>query len=216
MIRRLGAVAVVITGVATASCGASPTPTAGTATTTSVLVPVAPSIDTVAVIGDSITVGAEPEVREALADIGVSVLAVDARSGRRTTVDHSVDSGIAAVRRVRETEPDLYVVALGTNDVFSLDDGERAAAMIDGLLAELPEHVPLVWVDVHVVGDDGGSEVFNAALRARLGERGEATIAGWHQVAMGSDLLRDGVHPTDAGDVVFAGVIAGAVADWRA
>lgn len=218
MRHRLAAVLVLL--VAVAGCSSAPTPSAREPLDdTTVPVPTTaprPRIETVAVVGDSITAGAEEEVLAALTGVGATVVALDAEPGRRTTVDHSVDSGIAAVRRVREREPDLYVIALGTNDVSGLDDGDRAAAMVDELLRELPPDAPLVWVDVFVEGQDEASKLFNDVVRWHLAERGQATVAGWNELVAGSDLLSDGVHPTDAGDVAFAGVIARAVADWRA
>lgn len=173
-----------------------------------------PPVRTVAVIGDSITVGAEDEIRDALADIGADVVAIDAESGRRITQAHAVDAGIDAVERVRRLAPDLWVVALGTNDVFSLEDPAAAGALIDELLAGIPAAAAVVWVTVYVEDAAATSAGVNMVLHERINGRDRAGIADWFGVVADSELLDDGVHPTAAGDVAFAGVIARAVEPW--
>lgn len=212
------AVAAFAAVVVVTSCAGDPAPDAatrlGSAETAPSTSPPGPVIDTVGVIGDSITVGAEDEIREALGDLDLDVVAVDAQEGRRLTVAHAVDAGLDAAARVRREDPDLWVVALGTNDVWSVADGADAKPWVDEMVDAIPAGVPLVWIDVFVEGAEGASDTVNAALVERLAERGDAIVASWHDVVVGSDLLEDGVHPTDAGDVAFAGVVARGVASW--
>ena len=119
-----------------------------------------------------------------------------------------------AVERVAETEPDLWVVALGTNDVANLDSVEGYATAIDTLLAAIPDGAPVVWVDTYVDVAEDASASFNRVLRARLAQRGAATVVDWASVADDDGVLRDGVHPDDDGNVIFAGRVADGVAAW--
>ncbi len=185
-------------------------PPAGTATT----IAVRADIDSVGVIGDSITVGAEPALRSTLEGLGLDVLAIDAANGRRIAVDGGVGSGVDAAARVAAVDPDLWVVALGTNDVANLDGPEAYATAIDSMLAEVPGDVPLVWVDIYYDDAEDASDTFNTVLRERLAQRGNATAVDWASVADDDGVLRDGVHPGDDGNLVFAGRVADGVAAW--
>ena len=171
-------------------------------------------IASVGVIGDSITVGAEPALRSRLEGLGLDVLAVDAANGRRIAVDGGVGSGVEAAARVAAVEPDLWVVALGTNDVANLDGPEAYATAIDTMLAEVPDDVPVVWVDIYFDGAEDASDTFNTVLRERLAQRGNATAVDWATVADDDGVLRDGVHPGADGNLVFAGRVADGVAAW--
>ena len=179
-------------------------------------VPAPATIETVAMIGDSITVGAEAELRRAIGRLPVELVAVDAAVGRRMTVDGAVDAGLDAVGRLAATAPDLWVVALGTNDLGLYAGAEQYRAAIDELLAAVPRDAPLVWVDAYVAGQDERSAEFNATLADALGARGRATVVRWAPVADDDGVLRDGVHPTPAGDATFAELVAAGVADWLA
>ena len=172
----------------------------------------AADIDSVGVIGDSITVGAEPALRTTLEGLGLDVLAVDAASGRRIAVDGGVDSGVDAAERVAALDPDLWVVALGTNDVANLDGPQAYAMAIETMLAEVPRDAPLVWVDIYFDGAEDASDAFNVVLRERLAQRGNASAVDWASVADDDGVLRDGVHPGADGNLVFAARVADGVA----
>ena len=214
--RRLPLVLVPLAGLAVPACSSDragvSAPPAGTAAT----IAARADIDSVGVIGDSITVGAETALRTTLEDLGLDVVALDAASGRRITVDGAVGSGVDAAARVAAADPDLWVVALGTNDVASLDGPEAYATAIDTMLAEVPGDVPLVWVDIYYDDAEDASDTFNTVLRERLAERGNATVVDWASVADDDGVLRDGVHPDDDGNLVFAGRVADGVAAWLA
>jgi lysophospholipase L1-like esterase len=175
---------------------------------------VAPTIETVGILGDSITVGSEAEIVDAVRDLGVAVVEVDAESGRRLVADSGVDSGVDAARRVTALDPDVWVVALGTNDVPNPEGAEEYSVVIDELLRQLPVDDRVVWVDVHVDDAAAASDAFNVALRDRLADRGRAVIVEWSAHADGAGMLRDGVHPTAAGGLVFADLVADGVAAW--
>jgi lysophospholipase L1-like esterase len=170
--------------------------------------------ETVGIIGDSITVGSEEAVVAAVEALGVEVVAVDAASGRRLVADGTVGSGVDAARRVAAVDPDVWVVALGTNDVPNLEAQEDYAVAIDRMLREVPEDVPLVWVDVYVEWDETATAAFNRVLRDRVDARGSTVVVDWAARAAAEDLLRDGVHPTERGGLVFADLVAAGVATW--
>ena len=186
----------------------------GPAVGTTVPGPTAAEIRTVGVIGDSITVGAESALRAALEGLGLRVARVDAESGRRMVVDAGVGSGVEAAGRVAAVDPDLWVVALGTNDVANLDGVEAYATAIDTLLDAVPDDAPLVWIDVYVDTAEEASATFNRVLRDRLGQRGGATVVDWASVADDDGVLYDGVHPGEDGNLVFADRAADGVAAW--
>ncbi len=170
--------------------------------------------ETVGIIGDSITVGSQDAIVAAVEALGVEVVAVDAASGRRLVADGTVGSGVDAARRVAAADPDVWVVALGTNDVPNLEAQEDYAVAIDRMLREVPEDVPLVWVDVYVEWDETATGAFNGVLRDRVDARGSTVVVDWAARAAAEDLLRDGVHPTERGGLVFADLVAAGVATW--
>lgn len=172
-----------------------------------------PRFETVGIVGDSITVGAEAAIVIVVEGMGVDDVAVDALSGRRMTT--GPDPGVQAVGRVVAEDPDLWVVALGTNDVANLTGPEEYGAAIDQLLAVIPADAPLVWIDVYLAMWPEESAEFNETLRDRLADRGHATAVDWASIAAADGVLGDGVHPTDSGNLRFAAAIAGGIANWE-
>jgi lysophospholipase L1-like esterase len=107
---------------------------------------------------------------------------------------------------------EVWVIALGTNDIGQYDTDDEIAAAVDAVLAEVPQEVPLVWVDTWVVDRPEQAEAVNAVIRQRVEERGRSVLAPWTAVA-GDDgvLTGDGVHPTTDGADVFAFVVTDTV-----
>lgn len=174
----------------------------------------APRIESVAMIGDSITVGAEVALRAALERLDVDVIAIDADSGRRMIASGAVASGLEAAARVARREPDLWAVALGTNDVGIYAGAEEYRAAIDELLLAIPEEVPLLWVDIYVDVAAEQSDEFNESLAEALDERGNTSVVEWSAVAADRGMLSDGIHPSEAGVDAFASLVATGVAEW--
>ena len=78
----------------------------------------APPIQSIAMVGDSITNGSKVELLEQLATLGVEIKAIDAEDSRRIAAGDSITPGIDVVRALAAGDaPDLWVIALGTNDV---------------------------------------------------------------------------------------------------
>jgi lysophospholipase L1-like esterase len=171
----------------------------------------------VVVIGDSLTEGAAPMIEDALAVAGYENLAVDGASGRRTTVsvDGGPNSGVEAVASARSSglDPDVWVIALGTNDVPQYADGEDYAAIVTELLASLPDGAAMVWVDVYLRDHATGTGEFNNVLHLLLDSNPASVVAGWNERATADGMITDdGVHPTAEGQVVFADTIVDGLA----
>ncbi len=167
-----------------------------------------------AMVGDSITNGSEVELRERLATLDVDVRVIDAEDGRRMVFDGMGGSGIQSLTMLASNPPDLWVIALGTNDVAHYEGAEGYAPVIDELLTAVPSDAPLVWVDVYLESNPEASAEFNAALRDELEERGHSTIVNWAELAAEDGVLRDGVHPSGYGIDQFAQMVTRAVAHY--
>lgn len=170
-------------------------------------------VDTVAVVGDSITVGSSDQLTEAFAAIGIDDVEISAEDGRRMVSSSDITSGLDGVAEVLEDgdAPDLWVVALGTNDVANYPV-EEYAEVINELLAAIPADAPVVWVDCYLEDYQTRSAAFGDTLRQVLAARGNATVVDWQSVAAGDGVLTDGVHPSGFGKTEFARVVTEAVA----
>jgi lysophospholipase L1-like esterase len=171
---------------------------------------------TVAVVGDSLTLSAVEEIETALVAAGLRVVAVDgAESRRMARSSRGVSSGVDAIESIQElADPDLWVIALGTNDVGAQSGDEVFREDVDRLLDLFPPEVPIIWVDLWI--RDMGDQIAQAndSLRTRLADRqGVAAVVDWH--AHGDDpgiITSDGVHLTDEGQQLFAASMANAFA----
>jgi GDSL-like Lipase/Acylhydrolase family len=172
------------------------------------------TIDSVAMVGDSITVGSQAQLEAGFASLGLDEVAIDAENGRRMTVDGAIDSGLEAVSGLATSAPpDLWVIALGTNDVVNYAP-EEYAPVIDELLTAVPRDAPIVWVDTYLDGDREASATFNEALRTALARRGQATVVDWASIAGEDGVLSDGIHPSDVGVDEFTSRVVAAVDAW--
>jgi lysophospholipase L1-like esterase len=168
----------------------------------------------VLVIGDSITVASAPRILEAADEIGADVTVL-AEVGRRINVGRDPAAGSDVVAEaLTESDPDVVVVALGTNDIGKYGSIEEYAAEIDELVDELPEDLPLVWINTYLSRTPDDSAAFNAALIETLSERGTATIGRWSSIAQQGGMLRDGVHPSEDGEQRFADLVLTEIENW--
>lgn len=170
-------------------------------------------VDTVVMIGDSITVASTPALEEMFEQLGFETILIVAQQGKRAAVSFGDNPSGAAVARalVADATPDgdrsdeLWVVALGTNDIEQYSDPSERVAAINEVLDAVPDDVPLIWVDTYFDDRPDGAREINDMIAARLAQRGNATIARWSEVATDDGNLRDdGVHPRDAGTLAFA------------
>ncbi len=172
---------------------------------------------TVVVVGDSLTLSALDEITAALDGLGLEVLVVDGVESRRMTVGNSSrPSGLDAIRSIHEeltVEPDLWVIALGTNDVGAQVDEQRFRDDLQTTLDGVGPDAPLVWVNLWIRDRRDAVVTANGVIRDEIdGRASPAAVVGWF--AHGADdtlTTGDGVHLTDRGRAAFATAIANRV-----
>ena len=167
------------------------------------------------VVGDSLTVSAAAEIRAALAAEGLVVVDVDALEGRRIARG-TVEPGVDAVLRLRlaGADPDVWILALGTNDVGAQVDRETMRADIAEILRLIPRDAAVLWVDTRVEYRADGSVAANALFRQQAVFDPRVEVVDWHAVG-GEEgvLVADGVHLTPTGRARFAAALADAVGE---
>lgn len=167
----------------------------------------------VAVVGDSLTVSSQELIEAALREAGVRTVTIDAVEGRR--INHAANgktSGVAATRAIAAVaRPDVWVIALGTNDVPGFGpDSYRAD--VEALLAEIPAGDPVVWVDAWIKSRIDETRAANAVLREVAAGRPGTTVIDWFQFGDDPGVISgDGIHLTDQGEQRFAAQIATAI-----
>ena len=92
------------------------------------------ALGTVAIIGDSLTVGASPGLQAFLSDVN---LRLDARVSRPTL------EGVQAAASTRASSADVVVVALGSNDSCAVADCRRR---VDAVLGAVGAKATVVWM----------------------------------------------------------------------
>lgn len=197
-------------------------------------------IDTVVMVGDSITVASEPALVDVFARLGFDNVIIRSQQSKRiANGSRSNPSGaevasdlVAAIESGDSLLPDdapliapdddpqdhsneLWVVALGTNDIAQYSDPAERAAAINEMLNSVPAESMLVWVDTYWRDRPEGTDEFNATIVDRVGQRGNSIIAEWSVVADADGNLRDdGVHPREEGSTAFANAIAAAIVEF--
>lgn len=181
------------------------------------------AIDTVVMIGDSITVASMPALQEAYEQLGFDEIIIESKEGKRTALTFgSNPSGVDiasfivnSLDSAGDHSNELWVVALGTNDINQYDDAAGRAAAFNEMLQMIPEESPLIWVDTYFEDEPEGADAINDAISDRLRDRGNSSLAQWSSVAADDGNLRDdGVHPREQGSEVFADVISATIVDF--
>ncbi|MGB0114493.1 MAG: SGNH/GDSL hydrolase family protein [Ilumatobacteraceae bacterium] len=174
-------------------------------------------IDTVVMIGDSITVGATPSLDERFAELGLEPV-IEAETGKRMAVSSGGnDSGASVAEDLaladdRDPATEVWVVALGTNDIGQYSSPADIAAAVNEVLGEVPSDAAVIWVDTYFRDRPLETDELNAIVVDRVERRGNAVIAPWSLNALGEGVMSgDGVHPTDIGFDRFAAVVADTV-----
>lgn len=177
-------------------------------------------VDTIVMIGDSITVASTAALEARFAELGFAEPVIVAQVSKRIAQqvrDNPSGAALAAFLtaddEIGERHADeLWIVALGTNDIGQ-SDPEALAAAVDAVLAEVPADAPLVWVDTYYRDRPEGESRVNRVIGERISARGNAVVAPWSFFAGSEGVLRsDGIHPSEAGTEVFAAVVAETVA----
>lgn len=173
-------------------------------------------IDTIVMIGDSITVASTPALQAQFAALGLDDPVIVSQVGKRMARglrDNPSGAEVAEFLNGDETAGDdrsneLWVVALGTNDIGQYSADEAAGA-VNELLGEVPPEAALVWVDTYYRDEPDGEAQINRVIADRVARRGNGVVAPWSFFAGGDGVLRsDGVHPSSSGAELFAAVVA--------
>jgi lysophospholipase L1-like esterase len=180
----------------------------------------ADEIDSIVMIGDSITVASTPALEAQFAEMGFDDTVIEAVVGKRMAMSSPENpSGVKVASFITgadSADPDgqLWIVALGTNDINQYTPDELAAA-VNEMLAAVPDDVPLIWVDTSYRDEAEGAALMNAIIGDRLSRRGNSVMAPWAAFASADGLVRsDGVHPTEAGTLVFADVVGATIDEF--
>lgn len=160
----------------------------------------APAAGRVGLVGDSLNVGIEPYLEQALP--GWELDADD-------VVGRSTADGLAAIERAGDRLAPRVVVSLGTND--AVGDVAAFASRVARAMALAGPRRCVVWATIR--RDGAAYEPFNAVLRAEAAARPNLVLVDWAgMVAAEPGLLAaDGVHGTPAGYAARAEAVAAAV-----
>lgn len=178
-------------------------------------------ISSVTMIGDSITAASTEDLRTGFTSIGFGDALIEAQQGKRMTTGGSsnpagadIAAYVAASDVDGEHDDELWVVALGTNDINQYGTLDEIGAQVDEVLDAIPDDASVLWVDTYFAGSEGGDGEINQMIADRLEQRGNAAVVPWSTYATGDGVLSgDGVHPSPLGSQVFAGLVVGAVSD---
>ncbi len=171
-------------------------------------------------VGDSIAKASSSSLTNALEQQGFTEITIEAAVSRRITFGDGKGEPLSGVRTLYTMiadgmVPDVWAIAMGTNDVGKYPDANAYAALIDQMLSMPDPDVPIVWVDVYNPNQLKGTKEFNLVLRERAGARGNTTVLSWFDLASDptEKLLRgDKIHPNEKGALVFAGLVSAALA----
>ena len=175
------------------------------------------TVTRVAMVGDSITEAATPALQKAFSAIGLDDVDINAEGGRRMVKATSISSGLDGIDQVlaEGAAPDVWVIALGTNDVANYPH-DQYAGLIQQVLAALPPDAHVVWVDCYLRRFKADAQDFDGVLRQVLAARGNAKVVDWYSIAGEDGVLVDGVHPSGFGKDEFSRRVAQTVRDWMA
>jgi hypothetical protein len=171
----------------------------------------------VVMVGDSITALSKTTLESVLTNIGFDSVVVNAEPSRRIEVGGNKPMpGLDVVKYIAASSPpEMWIIALGTNDAGLYASDEDYQGLVDDMLAAIPKDLPLVWISVYRHDKLEGCSHFNIIVRQALEKRGHATMGEWNQQCTNSEesiLTSDGVHPNSNGILVFADTVRAAVA----
>lgn len=178
-------------------------------------------VESIVMIGDSITVGALPILEEQFAQLGFDDVVIVAQELKRIGQDiRDNPSGVDIAAFVAgdnpiEADERLWIVALGTNDISQYDTTEQVVEQIELMLESVPDSAPLIWINTYFEDRPEDTAEVNAAIDRVIGARENAVVGEWDQFAPADGVLRsDGVHPNSEGAKVFATVVTQTVANF--
>jgi hypothetical protein len=172
-----------------------------------------------AMVGDSITRAASKSLTSVLEEQGFTDIVIEAENSRRIAVGDGKGEPLSGVKTLftmvsEGVEPDVWAIAMGTNDVGKYKEADEYAALIDQMLTIPAAGVPIVWIDVYNPLQLAGTKMFNSVLRERAAARGNTTVQSWFNLASDPKeeiLGTDHIHPNEQGAVVFADLVSAAL-----
>ena len=176
-------------------------------------------MDSVVMVGDSITEGSAIVLQDTLTTAGFSDVVVDGDASRRIEVGTGAGGGpVSGLRTILRliaegASPDVWVIELGTNDIGAYTEAEYRD-LITQVLDLLPATVPLVWVNTFRPDQPEHTVLFNGLLTETLAARGHSAIADWYTAAAAPDqaiLRSDMLHPNETGQVALAMLVVDAL-----
>lgn len=161
-------------------------------------------------------------LRTEFGSLGFDNVAIEAKNGKRMVVssgDNPGGSKVAEFLTAASSDTDhtneVWVVALGTNDIGQYAGPAEIAAAVNEMIAAVPDDAALVWVDTYFRARPEQTQLVNSIVRERVGRRGDSVVAPWTAFATQQGVLSgDGVHPTTDGADVFAFVVADTVREF--
>ncbi|MEP7113580.1 MAG: GDSL-type esterase/lipase family protein [Ilumatobacteraceae bacterium] len=173
-----------------------------------------------AMVGDSITKASSEALTTVLEGQGFTDITIEAEVSRRIAVGDGKGEPLSGVKTLftmisEGVAPDVWAIAMGTNDVGKYKDRTEYASLIDQMLAMPDATVPIIWVDVYNPNQIPGTKMFNKVLRERAAKRDNTTVQSWFDLASAPNekiLRTDHIHPNARGTVVFADLVSTALA----
>ena len=180
----------------------------------------APPRTKLGMVGDSITKASAKALIAVLQQQGYTEIKIDAEVRRRIAVGDGKAQPLSGVKTLTKViaaglVPDVWVIALGTNDVGKYDTPDAYGLLIDQMMTLPDAKVPIFWVDVYNPIHLDATKMFNLVLRDRAAARGNATVVPWFDQASNTKikiLQSDHIHPNDKGVLVFADLVWTALA----
>jgi hypothetical protein len=172
----------------------------------------------IVIVGDSLTVAADPYHRSELDGAGLLGL-VDGRNGRRipATTDPA-NSGVLTAELIRQEwgEADCWVIGLGTNDVnVNAISVTSSAALIEQQVAVLTPSARVWWINVANRATETStarSDMFNQALAERAAGDRSFRVIDWATLFDANPAWSsDGVHVGTTGSRARASLVAAAL-----
>jgi len=173
-----------------------------------------------AMVGDSITKASSKTLTVLLGNLGFTDITIEAEVSRRISVGDGKREPLSGVKTLftmisEGVDPDVWGIAMGTNDVGKYKTADEYAGLIDQMMSMPDAKVPMVWVDVYNPNQLVGTKLFNEVLRERAEARGNTTVLSWFDLASdpAEKILRtDHIHPNEKGTLVFADLVSAALA----
>ena len=138
----------------------------------------------VAVVGDSLTLGAENATMRELLAAGYGPICIDGGVARRMTVGgtSSVSNAVNVIARIKASDPwwakpDVrWVLAIGTNDARMTNMPSYPTTIQEGIAAVGVSNFPIFWIDVRtrVLYNLPADDLWNANLH-----RPGVSVIGW-------------------------------------